>query len=300
MKTLTNKESIMNEPAMKILTGKKSIIGEGPIWNEHESKLYVTNGIEKEILIYDIFNNTSEIRKTAVSCAAICFSSDNKPIVSHPDGVGTLESDGTVTAIYDTDKYRITAANDMKVGPDGRIYVGTQCGKRLGISNKIDGKLYSVDKYGKVSTLLDGLILSNGLDWSPDGKTFYHTDSDTEIIKEYRFDKTFGKISYTGRQVRVSGVDGLCVAENGDIYAACWGRGCIAVIDTARFTVKRTIAVPADIPASCAFVGKNAEYLAITTATFDTNGQNKNDGLVFLCDVGVKGKLPYKFPNIRS
>ena len=87
-------------------------------------------------------------------------------------------------ALYDTSKYNILYANDMKVGPDGRIYVGTQSSKRYGVSDKIDGKLYSIDSSGEVRVLLDGLILSNGLEWSMDEKRFYHTDSDTHMIKE--------------------------------------------------------------------------------------------------------------------
>lgn len=280
---------------MKALTNKRSVIGEGPIWNCIEQKLYITNGVEKEILIYDIYKNEVEIKKTSTPCAAICFSEDNQMIVSSNQGVGILETDSTVSPICDTSKYKIENANDMKVGPDGRIYVGTQSGKRLCISNLIDGKLYSVDKYGNVKILLDGLSLSNGLDWSPNGKLFYHTDSDTEIIKEYFFYKTSGEIFPSGRKIHISGVDGFCVAENGDIYAACWGKSCIAVIDAVTLTVKDKLTVPAKIPASCAFAGGNMEFLAVTTATYNSDSTDKNAGLTFLFRSSVHGNLPHRF-----
>lgn len=280
---------------MKALTNKRALIGEGPIWNCNEQKLYITNGLEKEILIYDIYKNEVEIKKTSTPCAAICFSEDNKMIVSSNRGVGILETDSTVSPIYDTSKYKIENANDMKVGPDGRIYVGTQSGKRLGISNSIDGKLHSIDRYGNVKTLLNGLSLSNGLDWSPNGKMFYHTDSDTGIIKEYYFDKNSGEILSTGREIFISGVDGFCVAENGDIYAACWGKSCIAVIDAVTLTVKDKLTVPAKIPASCAFAGENMEFLAVTTATYNSDSTDKNAGLTFLFRSSVHGNLPHRF-----
>lgn len=280
---------------MKTLTNKKSIIGEGPIWNDKEQRLYVANGIENEILVYDIYKNKAEVRKTPMCCAAICFSSDNEMIVSHSGGVSILEEDNTVTPIYDTTKYKIENANDMKVGPDGRIYVGTQSGKRVGRSNRTDGKLYSVDKNGDVVKLLDGLSLSNGLDWSPSEDVFYHTDSDTGIIKEYHFNKILGRALYTGRAIRVDGVDGFCVAENSDIYAACWGKGYVAVIDAKELKIKTVINLPTAIPASCAFVGREMEYLAITTATFGADKGDENAGLTFLCNVDAKGKAPYKF-----
>lgn len=283
---------------MNTLANKRAIIGESPIWNDREQKLYVTNGMENEILIYDIINRTVKIRKTSAPIAAICFSANNRPIVSCQSGIGILEKDNTIIYVYNNDKYTISYANDMKVGPDRRIYVGTQSSKRLGISDEIDGKLYSIDKFGNVSVLLDGLLLSNGLDWSPNEKIFYHTDSDTGIIKEYYFDKSSGKITFSGRELSLPGVDGLCVAENGDIYAAVWGGGHIAVIDALKLQIKKAIRVPTNMSVSCNFIGKNAELLAITTATYDSNINDKKAGLTFLYDAGIKGKLPYCFESI--
>ncbi len=119
------------------------------------------------------------MRSLDIGCAAFCFDKNNKLIVSTDNGVFILNDDDTTSPIYDTDKYSLKYCNDMKTGPDGRIYMGTQSSKRKGVSDKIDGKLYSIDKYGNVHILLDNLILSNGLEWSMDEKRFYHTDSDT-------------------------------------------------------------------------------------------------------------------------
>lgn len=280
---------------MRALGQKKSVIGEGPQWNDREQRLYVTNGLEQEILVYSLYDNTVETRKTPVSCAAVCFSTDNRCIVSHDNGVSLLESDNALTPLYDQSRYTIRHANDMKVGPDGRIYVGTQSKKRMGLSDEIDGKLYSIDSRGEVRVLLDGLRLSNGLDWSPDGKLLYHTDSDTGIIREYSFSIASGSIEPTGRQVFVPSIDGFCVAGNGDIYAACWGKPYITVIGTASLTVRKSIPVPASIPVSCAFAGKDMEYLAITTASYDADSRDQNAGLTFLEPVGVRGKVSYRF-----
>lgn len=214
--------------------------------------------------------------------------------LKHPDCLPPIISVDKIDGrLHDRSRYTIRHANDMKVGPDGRIYVGPQSKKRLGLSDETDGKLYSIDGRGQVRPLLDGLRLSNGLDWSPDESRFYHTDSDTEILKEYHFFKFSGNIKSTGRDVSVPGVDGLCVAENGEIYAVCWGKGCVAVIDPVRFAVRGTLSLPATIPASCTFAGKNLEYLAITTASYGADRRDKNAGLTFLGHVGVRGKAPY-------
>ena len=281
---------------MEIISDKRCIIGEGPIWNNEEQKLYFTNGMGNEICMLDIYSGKLEVRPLDFGCAAFCFDKNNKLIVSTDNGVVILNDDNTTSPIYDTDKYNIKYCNDMKVGPDGRIYVGTQSGKRKGVSDKIDGKLYSVDKCGNVLVLLDNLMLSNGLEWSIDEKRFYHTDSDTGIIKEYDFDKVSGTIAFAGRQVNVPGVDGFTIDQNDFLYVACWGCGHIAVVDTADMLIKEYIKVPAKIPASCAFGGDDMQKLVVVTATFGADLEtDKNAGFTFMKRMEVEGRTPYLF-----
>jgi len=217
-------------------------------------------------------------------------------IVSSYDGVFILNNDNTATELYDTDKYKIQYANDMKVGPDGAIYVGTMSLKRKGISEEIDGKLYRIDKNGNVNILLDNLILSNGLEWSVNEKYFYHTDSDTNTIKEYNFDKLSGNISYTGRSIKIIGIDGFTIDENNNLFVACWGQGHIAIVDTKEMKIKDYIKIPAKIPASCSFCGENMDTLAIATANYNCDlSVDKNAGYPILLKTQTKGRKPYLF-----
>jgi len=156
---------------MQIISEKRCIIGECPIWNEKEKRLYYTNGGGgNEVCILDIYTKKLEVRKLKIGAAAYAFDKKNRLIVSRQDGVFILNNDDTTEELYDSFKHTILYANDMKVGPDGRLYVGTQSGKRKGVSDKTDGKLYSIDTDGNVRILLDNLSLSNGLEWSIDEK----------------------------------------------------------------------------------------------------------------------------------
>ena len=281
---------------VEIIKNNRCIIGEGPIWNEFEKRLYFTNGWGNEIHILDVCTCEIEARSVAVNVAALAFTKDNRIIVSRNDGIFILNNDDSVEPLYNTSSIKISFANDMKVGPDGRIYVGTQSGKRIGVSDKIDGKLYSIDKNGKVRVLLEGLILSNGLEWSIDEKYFYHTDSDTHTIKEYAFDKSSGDIEFTGRQVGVKGVDGFTVDQDNNILAACWGQGHIAVISTYDFKVKSYIELPVNIPASCSFAGESMDILAITTASYTADlNTDVNAGFTLVKKINAKGRKPYLF-----
>lgn len=281
---------------MKIICDKRCVIGEGPIWNENESLLYFTNGLANEICKLDVYTGDLKVRSLDIGCAAIAFDTDNRLIVSRNDGVFYLNEDNTAEPLYDTNRYSIKYGNDMKVGPDGAVYVGTQSSKRVGTSSDVDGKLYRIDKNGRVDILLDRLLLSNGLEWSMDEKRFYHTDSDTGIIKEYDFDKVKGSIHFTGRQVKVSGVDGFTVDKNDNILAACWGKGHIAIVDTRKMKIKDYITVPAKIPASCGFAGNDMELLAVVTATYGADLKKDADaGHTFLQSYDAGGRKPYLF-----
>lgn len=281
---------------MKLLTQKRCIIGEGPIWNKREKKLYFTNGFGNEICIYDFQTNNVNVRSLPFNGVAFAFNTENRLIVSHASGTHFLNDDNSLSPIYDTSKYQIKYANDMKVGPDGAIYVGTQSEKRLRISNKINGKLYRISPNGEVDTLLDNLTLSNGMEWSIDETKFYHTDSATSIIKEYDFDKLTGKINFTGRQVCVDGVDGFTIGKNNNLYVGCWGEKHIAVVDSKYFQIINHIPLPCTIPTSCGFCGKNMDILAITTASYTVDiTQDQNAGFTILKKLNVKGRPPYLY-----
>src|SRR5690606_21010994 len=69
-----------------------------------------------------------------------------------------------------------TRLNDGKVGPDGAFWVGTMDDRDQPVKEPI-GSLYRVDALGHVERKVEGLFVSNGLAFSPDGRTMFHSDS---------------------------------------------------------------------------------------------------------------------------
>ena len=281
---------------MKLLTQKRCTIGEGPIWNEREGLLYFVNGIENEICTYDPERDILKAYPQEIGVAAIAFSKDGRMLITRRDGALFLDlSTGKTSPMYD-ESIQIKYANDAKVGPDGCFYVGTQSEFRLGISDKIDGKLYRITPEGEVTILLDGLILANGMDWSPDERFFYLADTGAKKVREYEFEKQTGDVTLTGREVHVSGADGLTVDQDGTIFVASWGKSCIVSIDPEAMQIKETIPLSTKAPASCAFFGKEMNQLVITTATLgiDTD-TDRNAGYLMIKTMHTQGRLPYLF-----
>lgn len=281
---------------MKILTQKRCYIGEGPIWNEREEKLYFSNGKMREICVYDFQSDRLMIRNVPVWAAAVAFTKNNGLILSHTRGVHIVDGKGALLPLYNEEMHSIKYAGDMKVGPDGAIYVGTLSEKIRGVSDNADGVLYRISPHGQVKILLRGLELSNGLDWSIDEKKFYHADTGVSRIREYFFDKETGEIEFSGRQVCVEGVDGLTMGTDGCLYVSCAWKKYIAIIDCETLTVKDYILFEDTFPMSCGFCGKNMDILAVTTAS-DTADLDKdaNAGFTVLAKQPIKGRKPYLF-----
>ncbi len=281
---------------MKILTQKRCVIGEGPIWCEREKLLYFVNGIDKEICTYDPERDIFKAYPQEIGVAAIAFSKDGRMLVTRKDGALFLDlSTGKTSPLYD-ETIQIKNANDAKVGPDGCFYVGTQSEFRLGLSEKVDGKLYRITPEGEVTILLDGLILANGMDWSPDERFFYLADTGAKKVREYEFEKQTGDVTLTGREVHVSGADGLTVDQDGTIFVASWGKSCIVSIDPEAMQIKETIPLSTKAPASCAFFGEEMNQLVITTATLgiDTD-TDRNAGYLMIKTMNTHGRLPHLF-----
>ena len=63
--------------------------------------------------------------------------------------------------------------NDGACDPQGRFWGGTLADDH----HTGGGALYRLDRTGRTEVVLEGLTISNGIGWSPDGRTMYLVDS---------------------------------------------------------------------------------------------------------------------------
>lgn len=122
--------------------------------------------------------------------------------------------------------------NDGKVGPDGCFWVGTVDER----PDKQDiGVLYRVRPDGLVERKADGFKCSNGLAWTPDGATMFHSDSRGPWIDRYDFDPERGSLSRRVRIARPSVTagrpDGAACDALGHYWSAGVSAGCVNRFD---------------------------------------------------------------------
>ena len=74
--------------------------------------------------------------------------------------------------------------NDVACDPQGRLWAGTVADD----ARPGGGALHRLDPDGRVAGVLDGLTISNGIGWSPDGETMYLVDSGARTMHAFPFD----------------------------------------------------------------------------------------------------------------
>jgi len=185
-----------------------------------------------------------------------------------------------------------TRMNDGACDPQGRFWAGTMADDhRAG-----GGALYRLDRTGRTELMLDGLTISNGLAWSPDGSTMYLVDSGPRVVHAFAYDEDRGTISAGRILVRVpeevGSPDGMTVDAAGDLWVAVYGGGRVH-----RYSpdggLRQVLAVPAEQSTSCAFGGPGLNMLYVTTATEAWSDEQRHAepaaGLVYRFDTDATG-----------
>jgi sugar lactone lactonase YvrE len=183
--------------------------------------------------------------------------------------------------------------NDGACDPRGRFWAGTMAYDETPGA----GVLYRLGCDGACVAVLDGLTISNGVGWSPDGTVMYLNDSGTRRLEAFDFDEGSGDISGRRTVVRVTepgaAPDGLTVDELGDIWVTMWDGGAVCRYSP-EGELRSTVRLPVDRPTSCAFGGPDLGTLFITSARHGLDdaalARQPDAGRVFRVDgLGVRG-----------
>lgn len=263
-------------------------LGEAPIWDAQRSELIVVNIFGREI---------HRLARSATGWTvseSISTESDVGAAIPLSDGsLVSVEAQGFVH-ISGGQKNRLFAipgvtsssfrANDAKIGPDGRIYVGV-----LDYDLTVGaGSLWAVNRLGESELLLEGLTIPNGMDWWQD--TFWFVNGPEPKIQAYQ---TTDHGLVASRHIVTDAIpDGLTIDSEGNIWVALWGQGRVDCFSQEGELLQQ-VTVPARQPTSVALCGPNLTTLAITTARYqldeDQLAQTPQAGDVFFTEVPTKG-----------
>jgi len=264
---------------------------EGPVWFESVSQLRWVDMFDGSVLTLDADGTVGRQNLSTSVVAAIrpraqggCVLALERGFAIQPD-----LSEPSLTELPRVITRPSTRMNEGACDPDGRFY----CGSMAYDAAPHRGSLYRLNTDRSVDVIADGLTISNGLDWAPDGGLAYYADTATGGIDVFDYDSAGGltdRRRFVTIDERLGAPDGLTVDSEGHVWVALWGGAAVR-----RYRPDGTLDGIVDLPVrnvtACTLGGPRRDVLFMTTSRVDTEiGAEPLAGALFRVRVGVPGQ----------
>jgi D-xylonolactonase len=260
---------------------------EGPVWDPARG-LYFSDVPNGGVHLLDRTGKVTLAVPKRRGIGGMALHANGGLIVGGRDIAWVSLADGMTRTLLPLDAIPgATGFNDLTTDRAGRIYVGSLAFRVFGGEEPRPGHLHVIDLDGTMRTLSDGVMLTNGLGFSPDGRRLYHCDARAGIVRVYDVNadgsvgawKTFASLA--------PGVpDGLKVASDGSVWVADAHGGRVAVFEPDG-KHRQDVAVSLPMVTSVCFGGDDLRDLYIVTGS--RGGPHENCGSIFKTRVDVAG-----------
>ena len=287
------------ELEVEVILEAHAAVAEGPIWDDRTQRLIWVDIMNNAVHRFDPLTGENISLDVGQPVGTAGLRENGGLVLALRDGFALLDPDFAnlrLVAAVESD-ISTNRMNDGKADPAGRFFAGT-----MAFHPSVPaGALYRLDPDYRVTRVVDGIMLSNGLDWSPDNRTMYYIDSITQQVDAFDFDVQSGSLSNRRRVISIPkdvGLpDGMTVDGEGYLWVALHGSGTVR-----RFTpdgqLDRIVRLPVSHVTCPAFGGPNYMDLYMTSMTYGLKDAIRNEplaGSLFRCRPGVRGRPPFRF-----
>ncbi|MDQ6916344.1 MAG: SMP-30/gluconolactonase/LRE family protein [Pseudomonadota bacterium] len=255
------------ESRFKCVLDVKASLGECPLWSVDEQVLYWADINGPSLNRFDPVRGSNSAWPMPQAIGSFALRAGGGFVAALRDGVWFIDGRGRperkiAAAPYDPAHHRF---NDGRADREGRFWVGSMNEKRDANS----ARLYRLSSALDLAPVLDDMMISNGLGFSPDGRTMYHADTPARTIRAYDFDGVAG-VPSNGRVFahfdgETDRPDGAAVDSEGCYWSAFY-RGGKVVRLSPQGALLAEYALAAMCPTMCAFGGDDLRTLYVTTA----------------------------------
>ncbi len=259
---------------MEALTEGYGLI-EGPLWVSGRGLLFsdVLNGgvfcLSADGAVSEVFAHRRGIGGMSLHAAG--------GVVVSGRNISYKPFDGgeTVTLLERDEANGLVGFNDITTDAAGRIYAGGLGASPVFADGRepAAGDLYLIDLDGSARVVAEDVRLTNGLGFSPDGNTLYHSDSlrRTVFCYEVRANGDLGpKETFVETERGVP--DGLVVAADGSVWVALAGGGQGVGVYEADGRPREHIEIPHPMCTSVCFGGDDLRDLYIVSGSEGLEG----------------------------
>jgi sugar lactone lactonase YvrE len=271
---------------------------EGPVWDSANG-LYFSDVLGGGIYLLDRKDKVSLAVPKRRGIGGMALHADGGLVAGGRDIAHLSLADHSMKVLLDAKAAdNATGFNDLTTDAKGRVYVGSIAFAIFKGEAMKPGNLYVIDLDGSIRKISDGILLTNGLGFSPDGRLLYHSDARRELVRVYDV-LGDGSVSHWRAFAAMgpgSVPDGLKVAANGSVWVADANGGRVAVFG-ADGRHRRDIPVPRPMVTSVCFGGDDLRDLYIVTGS--RGGTSESCGTVYRLRSDVAG-LPLAVARVRE
>ena len=275
------------------LTAPVAYHGEGPVWSVRWGGLRWVDMLAGDVLS---LGEGGSIRRTHVGAvaAAVRPRRSGGAVIAIERGFALESTDGDLTRLAELWSDPNVRMNEGGCDPQGRFYAGSMAyDQRPGAA-----ALYRLDQDRTTSIVLDGITVSNGIEWSPDGSRAYYADTATHRVDVFDHDPVrgpFNRRPFVDLTAEALQPDGLTVDADGGVWIALSNGASVRRYDrTGR--LDEIIELPVRKVTACAIGGAGMDTLFITTSREGLEpGEDPLAGSLFRAIVGPIGLLAREF-----
>jgi len=280
---------------VEVVLDARAELGEGPRWDPREQRLLWVDIMAGRVHAFRPDKGACRNVGVGKPVGALAGARDGSLVLAVADGFARLDFKSgatTMLAAVEADRPQ-NRMNDGACDPAGRFWAGTMALDE----SPGQGALYRLDPDLTVHTMVTSVTISNGIDWSLDGRRMYYVDSPTRRIDVFDLDGQSGGITNRRPFATIpaeAGIpDGHTVDADGFDWLALWGGAALR-----RYapdgTLERTVPLPFSHPTSCAFGGAALDELYVTSArrplSVEERKREPEAGSLLRLRPGVKGR----------
>ncbi len=285
----------MTTPHLTLCANYACETGEGPLWHSDEKTVYWVDIPPGKLFRYDPATGEHEqVFQGDSPLGGYTIQEDGSLLFFMGRGHVANWHKGTLTTVVESIEAELDGRfNDVIADPEGRVFCGT-----MPIGDR-GGKLYRLDLDGALTVVIEDAGTSNGMGFSRDLKTFYHTDSKRRTITRFDYDRASGEISNPRVIVHETdparGIpDGMTMDAADTIWSARWD-GYRMVQHDGDGNVLSEVSFPTKKVSSVTFGGDDYTDMYVTTAGGHNTAENgETAGALYHLNLGVQGKPPFR------
>jgi len=181
------------EVDVRCVVDARNTVGESPVWSAGESALYWVDIPAATIHRWDPGSGDQRSWTLPAAVGSIALRERGGLVVAMRSGFHFFDpqSERLEFIVHPEPDIPTNRLNDGKASPEGRFWAGTMDDRTV---KEKAAHLYRLDADRSCHRMSSGLVVSNGLAWSPDGRTMYHSDSRGGAIFRYDYDPDTGAI----------------------------------------------------------------------------------------------------------